>query len=68
MMQTPLHPARVTTSRSDLLSAGFTPTQIEALENLRALYPYVEFLDSRQELERLRFMKWMINCDPALAP
>lgn len=66
MMKTPLHPTRVTTTRSDLLASGFTTAEIDALEALRALYPYVEFLDSRQELERLRFMKWMINRDPAL--
>jgi hypothetical protein len=68
MNNTSLHPTRITTTRSDLLAAGFTTTEIEALTALRATYPYVEFLDSRQELQRLRFMKWMISRDPALLP
>ncbi len=68
MMNTPLHPTRVSTTRSDLLAAGFSVAEIEALDQLRTIYPYVEFLDSRQELERLRFMKWMINRDPAVLP
>lgn len=64
-MQTPLYPNRVTPSKSDLLAAGFTMAEIEALDALRANYPYVEYFDSRQELQRLRFMKWMISRAPA---
>ena len=64
-MHPQLSPTRITLTRSDLLAAGFTVGEIDRLEALRAIYPYVEFLDSRQELERLRFMKWMINREPA---
>ena len=67
-MKMPLHPTRVTTTRSDLLANGFSTAEIAELEKLRTTYPYVEFLDSRQELQRLRFMKWMISRDPALKP
>jgi hypothetical protein len=65
-MNMPLTATRITKTRSDLLAAGFAVAEIDALEALRATYPYVEFLDSRQELQRLRFMKWMIARDPAL--
>ncbi len=60
-MNTSLHPTRTSMTRSDLVAAGFTPAEIDALEAIRATYPYVEFFDSRQELQRLRFMKWMIK-------
>ena len=63
-MNMPLQTTRVTITRDDLLAEGFTLAQVEALEALRAVYPYVEFLDSRQELQRLRFMKWMIGRKP----
>ena len=65
-MKMTINQTRTTTTRSDLLMVGFTTAEIESLEALRATYPYVEFLDSRQELQRLRFMKWMISRDPAL--
>lgn len=63
-MSTTLQTTRITVTRSDLLAEGFTPSQIEALEALRAVYPYIEFFDSRQEIHRLRFMKWMIGRKP----
>jgi hypothetical protein len=56
---------RQTLTRADLALVGFTAEQIDALEALRACYPYIEFFDSRQELQRLRFMKWMIGRDGA---
>lgn len=63
-MRTLLQTTRITVTRSDLLAEGFTEAQVEALEALRAVYPYVEFFDSRQEIHRLRFMKWMIGRKP----
>ena len=65
-MNMSLDPTRTSMTRSDLVAAGFAPAEIDALEAIRATYPYVEFFDSRQELQRLRFMKWMISRDPAL--
>ena len=61
-----LHPARTTLTRSDLLATGFTPAEVDAFEALRAAYPYIEFFDSRQELQRLRFLKWRLSRSPAL--
>lgn len=63
-MHTSPQPMRTTVTRSDLLAEGFTVTEVDALEALRAVYPYVEFFESRQEIQRLRFMKWMIDREP----
>jgi len=63
-MSMSLQTTRITVTRSDLLAEGFTTAQVDALEALRADYPYVEFFDSRQEIDRLRFMKWMIGRKP----
>lgn len=48
-------------SRYELKREGFDDDQIETLEDLREQYPFVEFLDSRQEWNRLAFMKWLIE-------
>ena len=56
-----VHQGEPAVTASDLAEAGFSDEQIEALETLRANYPYIEFFDSRKELQRLRFMKWMIG-------
>lgn len=50
-------------TRDDLRDAGFSAEEIERMEQLRDEYPYIEFLDSRKEWDRLRFMKWLINSD-----
>ncbi len=67
-MNTLLHPEQTALTRGDMLAAGFTSSQVDALEILRANYPYLEFFDSRKELQRLRFMKWMIGRTRALQP
>lgn len=58
---TALTPIRRVTTRDDLSAAGFTPEQIERLEQLRNHYPYIEFIDSRLQLEKLRFLRWLIE-------
>jgi len=60
-MNSLLHQDQPCVDRSDLKDAGFTDEQIKALEDLRATYPFRDYFDSRKELERLRFMKWMIG-------
>lgn len=47
-----------TTTAADLESQGFTPAQIARLLILRADYPLIEMVDSRQALEQIRFLKW----------
>ena len=58
---TALTPIRRVTTRDDLASAGITPEQIERLEILRNHYPYIEFIDSQRQLEKLRFLRWLIE-------
>ncbi|MBX6341479.1 MAG: hypothetical protein IRY97_03400 [Thermomicrobiaceae bacterium] len=43
----------------ELEQAGFTKEEIERLRNLREMYPYIEYVDSRKEWHRLRFVKWL---------
>lgn len=40
---------------------GFTPEQIARLRELRDMYPYIEFMDSRKQWNRLRFVKWLYS-------
>jgi hypothetical protein len=39
--------------------AGFSREEIERLRRLRDMYPYIEYVDSRSEWHRLRFVKWL---------
>lgn len=43
---------------ADLIEGGFTDTQIMHMRSLRAAYPFVEYVDSRRQWERLQFLKW----------
>lgn len=54
------HQTRIT-SRQDLLDQGFDAEQLEKLIELRDRYPFIEFLDSRQEWNRLAFLKWLVE-------
>lgn len=45
-------------THSDLEQNGFSAEQIALLEQLRAVYPFVEFTDSIDEWRRLNFLKW----------
>lgn len=65
-MKTLTETTRAPLTRGDLLAEGFTTAQISALEDMKAYCPYVEFFDSRKDIERLRFMKWMINRKSAI--
>ena len=50
-----------TPTREDLKTEGFSEDQIQAFEDLRERYPYIEFLDSQREWNHLVFMKWLIT-------
>ena len=39
--------------------AGFSREEIERLRRLRDMYPYIEYVDSRSQWHRLRFVKWL---------
>jgi hypothetical protein len=43
---------------TQLAADGFTPAQIARLETLRERYPVIELALSRQEMDRLLFLKW----------
>ena len=44
-----------------LSEEGFDPEEIARLRELRDMYPYVEYVDSRSEWHRLRFVKWLYS-------
>jgi hypothetical protein len=48
----------VTPTAEDLEASGFSPAQIRRLDELKAVYPYLEFASSIEEWRRLTFLKW----------
>jgi hypothetical protein len=42
----------------DLVEAGFSESEIEALSALKAAYPFVEYVDTASQWRRLLFLKW----------
>jgi len=42
----------------DLLEAGFTPEQVERLTALKSAYPFIEYVDTAKQWQRLEFLKW----------
>ena len=51
-------PRYVTPTVEDMEASGFTPAQIRRLDELKAVYPYLEFASSIEEWRRLTFLKW----------
>jgi hypothetical protein len=51
-------PRYVTPTTDDMEASGFTPSQIRRLDELKAVYPYLEFASSIEEWRRLSFLKW----------
>lgn len=45
--------------RAELLSLGFTLAQIQRLAAMRAVYPLIEQIYTKEELHRLLFLKWL---------
>lgn len=54
------HKTRIIT-RQELIDQGFDSEQLASLSALRERYPFIEFLDSRQEWNRLAFLKWLMQ-------
>ncbi|HMM41085.1 MAG TPA: hypothetical protein PKA95_04210 [Thermomicrobiales bacterium] len=46
---------------ADLVELGFTEDQIEALQALKACYPFVEYVDTTTQWKRLQFLKWRVD-------
>lgn len=59
-MASPLTP-RPEVTIADLVELGFTEDQIEALQALRACYPFVEYVDTTTQWKRLQFLKWRVD-------
>ena len=48
-------------NETELRREGFTDEQIKHLQEMREMYPYVEYVDSRREWHHLRFVKWLYH-------
>lgn len=46
---------------ADLVELGFTEDQIEALQALKACYPFIEYVDTTTQWKRLQFLKWRVD-------
>jgi hypothetical protein len=50
---------QATNDTTDLVAQGFTPEQIQKLEELRAVYPMIEMVDNIEQMRRMVFLKWL---------
>lgn len=48
-------------SETDLRQEGFSEDEIGQLRDMLEMYPYIEYVDSRREWHRLRFVKWLYH-------
>jgi hypothetical protein len=55
----PVQPHLGAQADDELQQAGFTNEEIDRLRRLREMYPYLEYVDSRRQWHRLRFVKWL---------
>jgi hypothetical protein len=42
----------------DLQELGFTESQIASLIALKSAYPFIEYVDTSRQWQRLQFLKW----------
>ena len=50
---------QATTDTAGLVAQGFTPEQIQRLEELRAVYPMIEMVENIEQVRRIVFLKWL---------
>lgn len=50
---------QATIDTTNLVAQGFTPQQIQKLEELRAVYPMIEMVDNIEQMRRMVFFKWL---------
>ena len=50
---------QATTEMTDLVAQGFSPEQINRLEELRAVYPMIEMIEDIEQVRRVVFLKWL---------
>lgn len=53
-----LSPQTVEVTAEDLVEAGFTIEQVELLTALKSAYPFIEYVDTAKQWQRLGFLKW----------
>lgn len=54
-------PRRDEVNETELRNEGFSEDEIVQLRDMREMYPYIEYVDSRREWHRLRFVKWLYH-------
>jgi hypothetical protein len=42
----------------EMAQLGFSADQISRLERLREVYPLIELVDDKRQIEQLRFLRW----------
>lgn len=42
----------------DLEAQGFSHAEIQALSALRSAYPFIEYVDTSSQWQRLQFLQW----------
>lgn len=59
--QMSVYPRPDEVTEDELREAGFDDAEISHLKSMREMYPYIEYVDSRREWHRLRFVKWLYH-------
>ena len=50
---------QATIDTTELVAQGFSPDQIQKLEELRAVYPMIEMIEDIEQVRRMIFVKWL---------
>lgn len=59
--QMSVYPRPDEVTEEQLREAGFDDAEIGQLKSMREMYPYIEYVDSRQEWHHLKFVKWLYH-------
>lgn len=59
--QMSVYPCPDEVTEDKLREAGFDDEQIAQLRSMSETYPFIEYVDSRREWQRLRFVKWLYH-------
>ncbi|TVR72356.1 MAG: hypothetical protein EA415_09985 [Sphaerobacteraceae bacterium] len=59
--QKSVYPRPDDVTEETLRESGFSDDQISQLQQMREMYPFIEYVDSRREWHRLRFVKWLYH-------
>ena len=56
-----IHSRTHSVTETELRQHGFSENEIAHLRTIREMYPYIEYVDSRFEWNRLKFVKWLYH-------